>query len=169
MCLARGVQPTYWKHNTHHMKPSHFIFTDHAVGLVLKRRKNKATSPASSDAAQTRSPLLSQEPWKQKAQMNQNGRKEVQHFIFPVNIRLCPACLSFYDISHIFPHPLGAPVEITGELSVCGKACLSYGGSQEGTGGFRGKKNWEDEEKQRFLLCSSAVLFVALFSLCVWR
>lgn len=131
------------------------------MGLVFKRKKNKATSPASSDAAQTRSPVLSQEPWKQKGQMKQNGRKEVQHSIFPVNIRLCPACLSFYDISHIFPHPLGAPVEITGELSVCGKACLSYGGNQEGTGGLGGRKT-EKMRKNRDS-CFAVVLC------CLWH
>lgn len=43
-----------------HMKPKLFL-TDQAVGLVLKRRI-KATSQASSDAAQRRSHVVSEEP-----------------------------------------------------------------------------------------------------------
>lgn len=36
-------------------------------------------------------------------------------------------------------------------------------------GGFERGGKTEKERKKRFMLCSTAVLFVALFPLCVWR
>lgn len=36
-------------------------------------------------------------------------------------------------------------------------------------GGFEGRGKTEKERKKRLMLCSTAVLFVALFPLCVWR
>ena len=50
------------------------------------------------------------------------------------------------------PHLLWASVEITGEISVCGRACLSSRGSRGkggGGGGVEGgRKDWEGEEKE---------------------
>lgn len=58
------------------------------------------------------------------------------------------------------PPPLRAPVEITGELSVCARPAFRLEGAEGG-----GKT--EKERKKRFMLCSNAVLFVPLFPLCV--
>lgn len=47
---------------------------------------------------------------------------------------------------------------------------LEGAGERVGVGGeLREGGKTEKERKKRFMLCSTAVLFVALFPLCVWR
>ena len=57
-----------------------------------------------------------------------------------------------YPLRPPSPHLLWASVEITGEISVCGRACLSSRGSRGkggGGGGVEGgRKDWEGEEKE---------------------
>lgn len=66
----------------------------------------------------------------------------------------------YFTVSLVFfLHLLRASVEITGEISVCGRPCLSSRGSRGKGDGFEGEKS-EKERKKRFMLCSSAVLFV---------
>lgn len=75
------------------------------MGLILKRR-NKATSLAASNATQTRSPVLSEESWKQKRTDKTKWTKEGATLYLSSKHRcLYPAYLSFYDISHPPPHP----------------------------------------------------------------
>lgn len=100
--------------------------------------------------------------------MKQNGRKEV--YIISAGIDVCILHPFHFIISvTFFPHPLWAPVEITGEISVCGKACLSSRGNRGRVEGCLEVGKTKRKRKKRFMLCSTAVLFVALFPLCVWR
>lgn len=82
-------------------------------------------------------------------------------YIFLANTDACilPAFHFIISIT-FFPHQLWASVEITGEISVCGRVCLSSRGSRGKGEGFERGGDCEGEEKKRIVLCSTAVLFV---------
>lgn len=68
---------------------------------------------------------------------------------------------SHFIISLMFsPHLLWAFVEITGEISVCGRACLLSRGSRGKVWGFEGGEKTEKERKTRLTFRNTAVLFV---------
>lgn len=163
MCLAWGVQTTYRKHITHHMKLNHFFFWS-CCGPYLKEKKQCDLSCS----FQCHPNEVSCAKWgvlKTKRTDETKWTKEgATLYLSSKHRSLYPAYLSFYDISHTphhHHHPLGAPVEITGELSVCGKACLSYGRSEEGMGVLGGRKT-EKMRKNRDS-CFAAVLC------CLWH
>lgn len=122
-----------------HMKPTP-VFTDQTVG----RRRIKATTQASIDVVHRR-PRDKRGTLKTKRTDETKWTKEGARDIFPVNVDAC-ILLPFHLYQSHFPHPLRAPAEITGELSVCGKACLSSGGSEEGTGVSGGRKTEKTRE-----------------------
>lgn len=91
--------------------------------------------------------------------------------IYPFSKQRClyPSSLSFYYIRYVFfPHLLWASVEITGEISVCGRACLSSRGSRGKGGGVWGKrKDWEGEEKETHALQYCCVVCGTLPFVCL--
>lgn len=139
------------------------IFTDHAVGLVLRRTKkhplrhlqmlSKGGPCLHWGAAQTK-------------RTDETKWRNVEVYIFPANIDACILPPFHFIISvTFFPHLLWASVEITGEISVCGRACLSSRGKR-GKGVGRLRRRGKRDSCFAVLLCC---LWSALFPLCVWR
>lgn len=109
------------------MKPNHFHWS--CCGPCLKKKKKKNLLSNIFRCCPKEVSIFTEELHKQKGQIKQNGGKEV--YIFSASIDACILPPFHFIISvTFFPHPLWAPVEITGELSVCGKACLSSRGSR---------------------------------------
>lgn len=170
MFLARGVQPTYRKHNTHHMEPSHFFFFYWSCcGPCLQERKKQSDLSSifrcrPNEVSRAKSGAL-----KTKRTDETKWTKGGATLYLPSKHTFV-SCLPFilWYQSH-FPPPTGSSCRNYRWALSLWQGLSFVWREPRGDGGFRGKKNWEDEEKQRFLLCSSAVLFVALFSLCVWR
>lgn len=130
------------------------IFSDHAVGPVLWGTKHTLSNIFSWCPMEF--PVCTEQWHKQKGQMKHN-----RHICLVSNINACNLPPSHFIISLVFPpHLLWAFVESTGEISVCGRACLSSTGSRGWLRDFeRWGNDWEGKENSHFaaLVC------------CLWR